>query len=521
MYIDTLRTAVALTAEMAWDSWWALVLGLTLSGAVEVFVDRQTMTAVLGGDGVREVSLGALFGAASSSCSYSAVGTTKTLFKKGASAPASLGAFMFASTDLVIELGLAMWVLLGWQFVVGEYLGGVVAVVVMVLAFTHVVPEAWIERARAHVRRNDEETCPTCDATITDPENATRERVGGDLGTYCCGGCLQVARAQSDDEGGAVLTVQSLRSVARATIKDWEMIGRDLVLGFVIAGVVGAAVPQAWWTALFGSQSTFVGVLTNTVVAVLIGILTFMCSVGNVPFALVLWRNGLPFGGVLSFIYADLLIPPLLSLYRRYYGWRMAATLFVTLATAAIVAGVVSHYVLNGLGIVPRQGTVGGTLSGEYTTILNLVFTPIFLAEVVGAYGRETVADRLSDGVSAIRSVVQFATVALSVAYLAFVFGLFAIGGWLSAARTRVRTHTDTADTAGLETLPTPLHDDDRWTRLSAYLERGWALLRRAIVPLTVVARRLWLLVVSAAARLGRWWRWLTHRFRNALERRS
>ena len=442
MYIETLLRAIELTARMAWDTWWALVLGLTISGGVEVFVSEERLTSLLGDDGWREVSLGATFGVASSSCSYSAVGTTKTLFKKGASAASSLGAFMFASTDLVVELGLAMWVLLGWQFVVGEYLGGVVAVVVMALLFRHVVPESWIAAAREHVRTHDDSVCATCDMTV-DPadEDAVVEEVDGRRERFCCSGCLQVYRSTGDRR--ALFSLTGWRSAASATMKDWEMIGRDLALGFVVAGVVGAAVPESWWTALFGTQGTFTGVVLNAVIAVLIGVLTFMCSVGNVPFALVLWRNGLPFGGVLSFIYADLIIPPLVNLYRRYYGTRMAVVLFAGLFLAAVVAGVVVHYAMTWAGLVPTQGAVGGTLADEYTLWLNLLFTPVFAAQVVATYGRDAVEDRVRSWGDGLRLAVLLGWMSLSLAYLTVVVGLYVLADRLSDTSERVAGRFD------------------------------------------------------------------------------
>ncbi|SFS00571.1 hypothetical protein SAMN05216559_2378 [Halomicrobium zhouii] len=443
MYIDTLARAVELVAEMTWDTWWALVLGLTISGAVEVFVGEEQLTGLLGGDGWREASLGAAFGVASSSCSYSAVGTTKTLFKKGASGAASLGAFMFASTDLVVELGLVLWVLLGWQFVVGEYLGGVVAVAVMVLLFRHVIPESWVEAAREHVRTHDESVCATCDMTVepgADPDEIVVEDVDGRTEYFCCSGCLQVYRSTGD--GGALFSRAGWTSAASATMKDWEMIGRDLVLGFVIAGVVGAAVPETWWTALFGTQGTFEGVVINATIAVLIGVLTFMCSVGNVPFALVLWRNGLPFGGVLAFIYADLIIPPLVNLYRRYYGTRMAATLFVSLFFAAVVAGVVVHYLVTWAGIVPSQGVVGGTISNEYTTVLNLVFTPVFAGQVLATYGLDAVEEKLRDWAGEVYYALLLAWVGLSMGFLAVAGALY----WLRDRLSSLHASLTTAD---------------------------------------------------------------------------
>jgi|GEM_PF-781789 len=396
---DATLRAARLIAEMTWDTWWALVLGFTLSGAVEAFVSEDRMTRALGGDGWREVGLGAALGAASSSCSYSAVGTTKTLFKKGGSGVATLGAFMFASTDLVVELGFVLWVLLGWQFVVGEYLGGVVAVLVIALLFRRVIPDAWIEDAREHVRATDGAVCPTCSASVdpTDPDAVAVETDAG-VEFCCCGGCRRVYEARSDDDSARLRDRLRSRagwaSAARATMKDWEMVWRDVALGFVVAGLVGGFVPDAWWATVVPEGAGLTAVTLATVVAVAIGAATFMCSVGNVPFALVLWTNGVPYGAVLSFVYADLLIPPLVRLYREYYGTRMAATLTAALAVAAVVAGVVVHYVAGGLGLIPPAGEVGGTVPGSYTLALNALATPVVVAQVTVTYGLDAVRAR-------------------------------------------------------------------------------------------------------------------------------
>lgn len=402
--LSSLIEAIRIIIEMTWATWWALVFGFTLSGAVEVFVSEKQMTQLLGDDGWREVGLGMLFGSASSSCSYSAVGTSKALFKKGASGVASLGAFLFAATDLVIELGLVMWVLLGWQFVVGEYTGGVIATLVLALIFKHVIPQEWFEGAREHVHDLEETTCEACgmEADPTDKETARLETVGGTK-YFCCGGCLRAYESRTDGETGAdeigwtdkLLTREGWDTAAKKTLKEWEMLWEDIALGFVLAGFIAAFVPQSWWATLFSAEGTLELVLLNTVLAAVIGIVTFMCSVGNVPFALVLWQNGLPFGGVLSFIYADLIIPPLVNMYRKYYGLRLAAVLFGSIFVAAIVSGVLVHYLMGGLGLIP-DGQTGGTLSGEYTVILNLLFTPVFLVQVYVAYGPTVVVETVT-----------------------------------------------------------------------------------------------------------------------------
>jgi uncharacterized membrane protein YraQ (UPF0718 family) len=393
---------MSLAARMAWETWWALVLGFTLSGLVEVFVSEERMTQLLGDDDWREIGLGTLFGAASSSCSYAATGMSKSVFKKGASGVASLGAFLFAATDLVIELGLVMWVLLGWQFVVGEYIGGVIATLVIALVFKHLVPKRWFDAAREHLNTVEETSCAACgmEATPTDDETVSIETPGGTK-YFCCDGCRRAYESQSDMEADTetvswtekLFTAEGWDTAAKKTMKEWEMLWEDIALGFVLAGAIAAFVPESWWAALFGTEGTLAGVVVASVIAVLIASASFMCSVGNVPFALVLWQHGVPFGSVMSFIYGDLLIPPLINAYRRYYGRRMAAVMVGAMFVAAVVAGVSVHYLFSGLGLVPPTGEAGGTPPDTYIVVLNLVFTPVFLAEVYVAYGSERIVE--------------------------------------------------------------------------------------------------------------------------------
>ncbi|MFD1512792.1 permease [Halomarina rubra] len=393
-FLDSLAAALSLVAEMTWDTWWALVLGFTVSGAVHAFVSEERMSATLGDDGWREVGLATGFGAASSSCSYSAVATAKTVFSKGASLAATL-AYMFAATDLVVELGLVLWVLLGWQFVVGEFLGGVVAVAVVTVVARR-VPSRWVEAARERVLRTREATCPTCGMSVDASEASTDQTIETPGGTeyFCCPGCLASYEASVENPRGGLTTLGGWKRAASSTVGDWEMLWDDIALGFLLAGLVGGFVPTSWWTTLFGAGTGFEGVVYTAALATLLGALSFMCSVGNIPFALVLWQNGLPFGAVLSFVYADLLIPPLLGIYRRSYGTLMGVVITLSLALAAVVAGVVIHYVAVAGGLVPT-GDVGGTVDHGYTLVLNGVLTPVFLAQLVLVYGVDGLRERV------------------------------------------------------------------------------------------------------------------------------
>lgn len=400
-FISSLLHGIALAADMAWETWWALVLGFTLTGAVEEFVTERQMTRYLGDDGWREAGLGTLFGIASSSCSFSAAATAKTLFKKGASPVTSLGAFQFAATDLVVELGLVMWILLGWQFVAADFVGGLVAVAVLVLIYRR-VPDSWFERAREHVRKLDGVTCAACgmDAPPEDDDTVTLETEGRTR-YFCCSGCQCVYENrdhENHDESPSLTSRKAWERAASSSVKEWDMLWEDIAIGYVISGLIAALVPKTWWAALFGTGETgFFHVASNSVLAVIIGVVTFVCSVGNIPFALVLWQKGIAFGSVLAFIFADLIIPPLVNAYRNYYGDRIAATLFAAMFVASVVAGIVVHYLFSGLGLIPPQGVVSGTAPDDYTFVLNLLVTPVFLAQVTVSYGPERVKTLSTD----------------------------------------------------------------------------------------------------------------------------
>jgi uncharacterized membrane protein YraQ (UPF0718 family) len=350
--VDTLLEALTLAAGMAWQVGWSLVLGFTLSGAVQALVSKERMQALLGRDGLREIAIATGFGVASSSCSYAAAAMSKTLFKKGAALVPSL-AFLFSSTNLVVELGVILWLLMGWQFTLAEWIGGVVLIAVMTLLVRLTYPAALVEAARAHVDAGGGHDHGSMEA----PGATWRERLR-DPGT-------RVAIAQN------------------ATM-DFSMLWKDLVAGFLIAGVLGAFVPDRAWSALFLTGAPpAVHAIGDALLGPLIAIVSFVCSIGNVPLAAILWAGGISFGGVIAFLYADLIILPLLDVYRRYYGTRMMlyifAIFFVTMvATAGIVDALFSalHWVPARNPDIRRDLTM---FSFNYTFWLNLIFGALAL----------------------------------------------------------------------------------------------------------------------------------------------
>lgn len=460
-FLADLGRGLGLALSMAWDTWWALVLGFTIAGAVETFVSEDDLTDRLGDDGWREASAGTAFGVATSSCSFSAVATAKTLFEKGASPVVSLGAFQFAATDLVVDIGLIMWVLLGWQFVAADYVGGLIAVAVLVVIYRR-VPSDWWDTARDHVHALDETACATCGMAADPTDDETVAENHDDQRLYfCCSGCQAAFDPETDlpseiGSGPPELTsIQGWQNAASNAIREWDMLWVDVAIGYLVSGLIAAFVPRTWWTALFGTGDGLGVVVGNAAIAIVVAVVTFVCSVGNVPFALVLWNNGIAFGAVLTFIFADLIIPPIVNTYRRYYGWRVAALLFVSTAVAAVVAGVAVHYLFSALSLVPPTGQTLGTAPDEYTLVLNAVATPLFFVQFVATYGLTEIADRVVDAldvVSVVLGVLIEAWRRLRSATATVTVGVVTVlGGLLEFGRGVWKTGSDLRDAVGDE----------------------------------------------------------------------
>jgi hypothetical protein len=350
--LTKLVEALLIALGMFWQVGWSLVLGFTLSGLVQAVVSKERMQRVLGRDGIREIALATGFGAASSSCSYAAAAMSKTLFKKGAALVPSL-AFLFASTNLVLELGIVLWLLLGWQFTAAEWIGGIVLIAIMSVLVKLTYPKALVAQARAHL-----------------------DQAGGhDHGS-------------SEAEGRTLL--QRLRdpavrvAVARNAAMDASMLWKDLLGGFLIAGALAAFVPDGAWTAVFlHGAPPAAELLGNAIAGPVIAIVTFVCSIGNVPMAAILWSSGLSFGGVLAFLYADLIVLPLLDIYRRYYGRRMMLYIFGVFFVTIVLSALVMDGAFSALHAVPapnpnvRRDLT--TFSLNYTFWLNLAFGALAL----------------------------------------------------------------------------------------------------------------------------------------------
>ena len=345
MFLHHLGDAVLMTLGMAWQTLWSLVLGFAVSALLQCTMSSDRIRQALGDDGPKEIALAAAAGAASSSCSYASAAITRTLFKKGAALASSL-AFMIASTNLVLELGLILLALLGWRFMLGQWIGGIVLVAIMSVIVKATAPKALIDEARAH-----EET-----------------RTGHNH---------MAMQAEGDTWWARVTNPQTRIYLAQSFAMEWRMLWKDLAIGFVVGGLISAFVPPAFWHTIFLGNS-WLAVPVDALIGPMVAIVTFVCSVGNIPLAAILWAGGASFGGVLSFIYADLIVLPLLDTYRRYFGWRMAAYIFAVLFTTMVLTGILVDVGFHLVGLTPAPNpnvTAEIThFSLNYTFWLNLLF---------------------------------------------------------------------------------------------------------------------------------------------------
>lgn len=336
---------------MFWDVGWSLVLGFMISAMLQVFVSKQRMSALLGGNGPREIALATGFGAASSSCSYASVAVTRTLLGKGAGFIPSL-AFLFSSTNLVIELGIILYLLMGWQFTAAEWVGGLVLVIIMSILARLTYSEQLVDQARSYAARFSEKH----------EHSAPAIREGSFI--------------------SRLFSRESRIAIARSFSMDWSMLWKDLMAGFLIAGFLSVFVPNDVWQTLFVTKLPPVfRVPINALIGPLIAVISFVCSIGNVPMAAVLWGSGISFGGVLAFLYADLIVIPLLDAYRRYFGWKAAAYIGILFYVTMVLTSILMDLAFSALGFVPKPNpnirAEVSLFALNYTFWLNLVFGAI------------------------------------------------------------------------------------------------------------------------------------------------
>ena len=330
-----------------WMALWAFVLGYALSSIIQIFVTKDRMQKTMGDSGAKSMLLGTFFGFISSSCSFSALATTKSLFQKGASFISSM-AFLLASTNLVIELGIVISIFLGWQFVVGEYLGGALLILISWILVRIIQPKKLIEAARKNLGEADEE---------------------------------------SNDDDGFLQKVKSSESWTKVGMKygmEWKMVWKDVTIGFTLAGIIAAFVPDSFFQTLFintGGESTdfsFLTLLEHVIIGPVAAFLTFIGSMGNIPLAALLLGKGVSFAGVMAFIFSDLVVLPVLRINAKYYGWKMSLFIAFLLFTSLIITSLSLHYGFQAFDSMPtgvsKQIAESEFFKVDYTFYLNIAF---------------------------------------------------------------------------------------------------------------------------------------------------
>ena len=346
--------ALELAGSMTWEILWALILGFALSAVVQAVVRRATIVALMGDDRPRTLAVAAGLGAASSSCSYAAVALARSLFRKGANFTAAM-AFEIGSTNLVVELGIILALLMGWQFTAAEFVGGPLMIVVLAVLFRLFVRSRLVDAAREQAERG----------------------IAGSMEGHAA---MDMSIKGEGSFWQRLFSPQGFTSVSHVFVMEWLAILRDLVLGLLIAGAIAAWVPEKFWQTFFLADHPGWSALWGPLVGPIVAIVSFVCSIGNVPLAAVLWNGGISFGGVIAFIYADLVILPILNIYRKYYGTRMMLTLLGTFYAALVAAGYLIELLFGTTSLIPKQRNatvMQAAISWNYTTWLNIAFLVI------------------------------------------------------------------------------------------------------------------------------------------------
>jgi uncharacterized membrane protein YraQ (UPF0718 family) len=349
--VNEVLKALATAGSMGWEILWPLVLGFALSGVIQAVVRRASITKLLSDDRPKSLSIAAGLGAASSSCSYAAVALARALVRQGANFTAAM-AFEIASTNLVIELGLILAFVMGWQFTLAEFVGGPFIILFMALGF-----RLWM---RGKIVAGAREQAEKGIAGSMEGHAAMDMSVAGD------GSFLQ-----------RLFSKAGIISVSQYFVMDWAAVLKDIVIGLLIAGAFAAWVPTQWLQAIFFSHDPTLAFILGPIIGPLIAIISFVCSVGNVPLAAVLWNGGISFGGVISFIFADLIIIPIILIYRKYYGTKAALRITAIFYGAMVLAGYVVELLFTPLGLVPHNRNLtilDPGVSWNYTTFLNIAF---------------------------------------------------------------------------------------------------------------------------------------------------
>lgn len=367
--LEAARDSLSMGFAMGWEILWALILGFLLSGAVQAVVSKKQMTKLLPDDSPQSLAKSTALGAASSSCSYAAVALARSIFAKGANFASAI-AFEIASTNLVIELGIIMLILLGWQFTLAEFIGGPIMIVLFAVLTRLFISPRIIEQARKIAERG----------------------VQGKMEAHAR---MDMAVTKKGSLLDKLKSADGKTATAHYYVMDWQAVWKDIALGLLIAGAAAALIPASFWEALFLTDHPLLAALWGPLIGPLVAVLSFVCSIGNVPLAAVLWNGGISFGGVISFIFADLIVLPIINIYRKYYGWKMTLRLTGVMYVAMVIAGFIVEGLFQLIGLVPderKARVIQASVSWNYTTVLNIIFlliTVIVLVRFFKTGGRE------------------------------------------------------------------------------------------------------------------------------------
>ena len=350
-FIAALGHALWMAFAMFWEILWPLILGFGLSGVVQAVVSKSEMTKLLPDDSPKSLAIATGLGAASSSCSYAAVALARSIFRKGADFIAAM-AFEIASTNLVAELSIILIVLMGWQFALAEFAGGPLMVVIIAVLFRRFLSRKLVREAREQADKGIKgvmEGHAEMDMSVEDGRSLWQR----------------------------LTSPEGITATSHYFVMDWLAVWKDIAGGLLIAGVLGAWVPRDFWNSFFLTSHPVAATLWGPLVGPLVAVLSFVCSVGNIPLAAVLWNGGISFGGVIAFIYADLIVLPIIDIYRKYYGWKTAILIVGVFYTAMVGAALIVEFLFQGLGLIPQHRAaqiVETSITFNYTTVLNIIF---------------------------------------------------------------------------------------------------------------------------------------------------
>ena len=347
----TLVSALSMAFAMGWEILWPLILGFALSGVVQAVVTKGEMSRLLPDSSFRSIVIATALGAASSSCSYAAVALARSIFRKGADLIAAM-AFQFASTNLVLELGIILAVLIGWQFVAAELVGGFIMVALLTVMLRAIMKPRLIEEARRQAGR-------------------------GLVGRMEGHAAMDMSVGGNGSVLARIVSPKGFTAISHYFVMDWASVWIDIVLGLLIAGALAAWVPKEFWQAFFLSADPVWSKIVGPLIGPIVAVISFVCSVGNVPLAAVLWNGGISFGGVIAFLFGDLIVLPILDIYRRYYGLKIAALLLLVSYAGMAGAAYIVELIFGIAGLVPQHYSAQifeAHITWNYTTWLNVVF---------------------------------------------------------------------------------------------------------------------------------------------------